>query len=326
MGSIITNGAAISALQVLRNISGQMGAAQEEVSSGLRVKTAADNAAYWSISTTMRSDNMAMSAVRDALGLSAAVLDTTYAAVETSIDIMAQITAKLVAAQEQGVDKTKINEELDQFKQQLQSTMDSASFNGQNWLSWNSGEDSRDKQIVSSFIRSSDGNVSLGTISYEINTPPPRTDTNVQYFVDNGGSGEYGILSSEAFAVQAGSAINYVLILGSTAPASAVELVLSNATSSEELDDMISTVEAMTKQMVSVASQIGSMISRVEMQAEFALKLSDSLDSGIGRLVDADMNEASTRLKALQTQEQLAVQSLSMANSQPDSLLTLFRQ
>lgn len=326
MGSIITNGAAISALQVLRNISGQMGAAQEEVSSGLRVKTAADNAAYWSISTTMHSDNMAMSAVRDALGLSAAVLDTTYAAVETSIDIMAQITAKLVAAQEQGVDKTKINEELDQFKQQLQSTMDSASFNGQNWLSWNSGEDSRDKQIVSSFIRSSDGNVSLGTISYEINTPPPRTDTNVQYFVDNGGSGEYGILSSEAFAVQAGSAINYVLILGSTAPASAVELVLSNATSSEELDDMISTVEAMTKQMVSVASQIGSMISRVEMQAEFALKLSDSIDSGIGRLVDADMNEASTRLKALQTQEQLAVQSLSMANSQPESLLTLFRQ
>ena len=326
MGSIITNGAAISALQVLRNISGQMVAAQEEVSSGLRVKTAADNAAYWSISTTMRSDNMAMSAVRDALGLSAAVLDTTYAAVETSIDIMAQITAKLVAAQEQGVDKTKINEELDQFKQQLQSTMDSASFNGQNWLSWNSGEDSRDKQIVSSFIRSSDGNVSLGTISYEINTPPPRTDTNVQYFVDNGGSGEYGILSSEAFAVQAGSAINYVLILGSTAPASAVELVLSNATSSEELDDMISTVEAMTKQMVSVASQIGSMISRVEMQAEFALKLSDSIDSGIGRLVDADMNEASTRLKALQTQEQLAVQSLSMANSQPESLLTLFRQ
>ena len=326
MGSIITNGAAISALQVLRNISGQMGAAQEEVSSGLRVKTAADNAAYWSISTTMRSDNMAMSAVRDALGLSAAVLDTTYAAVETSIDIMAQITAKLVAAQEQGVDKTKINEELDQFKQQLQSTMDSASFNGQNWLSWNSGEDSRDKQIVSSFIRSSDGNVSLGTISYEINTPPPRTDTNVQYFVDNGGSGEYGILSSEAFAVQAGSAINYVLILGSTAPASAVELVLSNATSSEELYDMISTVEAMTKQMVSVASQIGSMISRVEMQAEFALKLSDSIDSGIGRLVDADMNEASTRLKALQTQEQLAVQSLSMANSQPESLLTLFRQ
>ncbi|MFN3442765.1 MAG: flagellin, partial [Rhizobium rosettiformans] len=64
----------------------------------------------------------------------------------------------------------------------------------------------------------------------------------------------------------------------------------------------------------------------VEMQAEFALKLSDSIDSGIGRLVDADMNEASTRLKALQTQEQLAVQSLSMANSQPESLLTLFRQ
>ncbi|MFN7092142.1 MAG: flagellin, partial [Allorhizobium sp.] len=49
-------------------------------------------------------------------------------------------------------------------------------------------------------------------------------------------------------------------------------------------------------------------------------------DRGIGRLVDADMDEASTRLKALQTQEQLAIQALSIANSQSETFLSLFRQ
>ncbi len=57
----------------------------------------------------------------------------------------------------------------------------------------------------------------------------------------------------------------------------------------------------------------------------FVNKLSDSIDSGVGRLVDADMNEESTRLKALQTQQQLAIQSLSIANSASENVLTLFR-
>ncbi len=64
---------------------------------------------------------------------------------------------------------------------------------------------------------------------------------------------------------------------------------------------------------------------RVGLQEDFASKLSDALDKGIGRLVDADMNEESTRLKALQTQQQLAIQSLSIANSASESILTLFR-
>ncbi|MNL59637.1 Flagellin [compost metagenome] len=62
------------------------------------------------------------------------------------------------------------------------------------------------------------------------------------------------------------------------------------------------------------------------MQQDFAQTLMDGIDKGIGRLVDADMNEASTRLKALQTQEQLAIQSLQIANSNAGNILQLFRQ
>ncbi|WP_440531318.1 flagellin [Shinella sumterensis] len=61
------------------------------------------------------------------------------------------------------------------------------------------------------------------------------------------------------------------------------------------------------------------------MQTAFARTLVDAVDKGIGRLVDADMNEASTRLKALQTQEQLAIQSLSIANTSAENIMQLFR-
>ena len=64
---------------------------------------------------------------------------------------------------------------------------------------------------------------------------------------------------------------------------------------------------------------------RIGLQEDFVSKLTDSIDSGVGRLVDADMNEESTRLKALQTQQQLAIQSLSIANSSSQNVLSLFR-
>jgi flagellin len=103
------------------------------VSSGYRVENAGDNAAYWSIATTMRSDNKAMSTVKDALGLGAAKVDVAYTA-WNSIDVISEIKAKLVAAREPGVDKTKIDKELTELKNQLVSISESASFSGENWL------------------------------------------------------------------------------------------------------------------------------------------------------------------------------------------------
>ncbi|WP_333899023.1 flagellin, partial [Agrobacterium pusense] len=75
----------------------------------------------------------------------------------------------------------------------------------------------------------------------------------------------------------------------------------------------------------SAAADLGSVKMRIELQENFVNKLTDSLDKGIGRLVDAEMNEESTKLKALQTQQQLAVQALSIANNDSQSILSLFR-
>ncbi|MGV2127413.1 flagellin, partial [Agrobacterium vitis] len=138
MTSIMTNNSAISALSTLRSISSQMETTQSAISSGYKVKDASDNAAYWSIATTMRSDNKAMSAVQDALGVGAAKTDTAYTGMEAAIDVVSDIKAKLVAAREPGVDKDKINKELTELKNQLSSVAKSASFNGENWLYDNS--------------------------------------------------------------------------------------------------------------------------------------------------------------------------------------------
>jgi len=77
--------------------------------------------------------------------------------------------------------------------------------------------------------------------------------------------------------------------------------------------------------MTSAGSQLGSISTRIQLQENFVSTLSDSIDSGVGRLVDADMEEESSKLTALQTQQQLAIQSLSIANSASQNILSLFR-
>ena len=102
MTSIITNTAAMAALDTLRSINSNMEETQSHVSSGYRVETASDNAAYWSIATTMRSDNKALSTVQDALAFGAAKTDTAYTGLNSAIDVVTEIKAKLVAAREPG--------------------------------------------------------------------------------------------------------------------------------------------------------------------------------------------------------------------------------
>ena len=72
MASIMTNVSAMTALQSLNATLKSLDRTQTHISTGYRVGSAEDNAAYWSIATTMRSDNSALSTVTDALGLGAA--------------------------------------------------------------------------------------------------------------------------------------------------------------------------------------------------------------------------------------------------------------
>ncbi|QFT95167.1 Flagellin [Roseovarius sp. THAF9] len=98
-----------------------------------------------------------------------------------------------------------------------------------------------------------------------------------------------------------------------------------DVTTDEGADAALEDIEGLIQTAIDSAADFGSVRGRIETQAEFVLNLTDSLKSGIGSLVDADMEEASARLQALQVQQQLGVQALSIANSAPQQLLSLFR-
>ena len=84
-------------------------------------------------------------------------------------------------------------------------------------------------------------------------------------------------------------------------------------------------IEALIDTAIEGAATLGAAASRVTDQKEFVGKLVDSLKNGISSMVDADMEAASAKLQALQVQQQLATQSLSIANQAPQNILSLFR-
>ncbi|MDO9418243.1 flagellin N-terminal helical domain-containing protein [Pararhizobium sp.] len=324
MTSIMTNAAAMAALQTLRAINTNMETTQSRISSGYRVETAADNAAYWSIATTMRSDNAALSTVQDALGLGAATVDTAYAAMDSAIDVMSEIKSKLVAAREPGVDPVKINKELSELKAQLLSAAESASFSGENWLYNDSVAGAGTKSVVSSFNRSATGVVSVSTLDY---------NTATSILIDTKAASR-GLLTRNYDASlldddPATTAVsNWYLIDADAATSAAAggrEISLTISTSMTEIDEMISVVDNILSQLTDSASTLGAITKRIDMQENFVANLMDVIDKGVGRLVDADMNEESTRLKALQTQQQLGIQALSIANTNSENILRLFQ-
>jgi flagellin len=107
--------------------------------------------------------------------------------------------------------------------------------------------------------------------------------------------------------------------------ASVDTLSINTATTFTQLDGMLQMVDDALTDLTGAASSLGSISKAIEMQNTFISKLTDSLDRGIGRLVDADMEEESARLSALQVQQQLGIQALSIANSSAQGILSLFR-
>ncbi|KQQ73707.1 flagellin [Rhizobium sp. Leaf321] len=291
MTSILTNSAANAALQTLSSINKGLEDTQDRVSSGYKVSKASDNVAYWSISTTMNSDQKALNAATDALGVGAAKVDTAYAAMESAIDVVNEIKSKLVTATETSTDKEQIQLEIDKLQEQLSSIAQGASFSGENWMVTG---DQTDGTVVDGFVRSDDGTVKVTSATYSISTFALFDDV-------TGSVGTDGILGE------------------------VMDIDLSTIADETEIAAMLTTVEDALATMTIGGAALGALTTRIDLQTDYSNQLSDAIDEGISRLVDADMEEESAKLSALQTQQQLAVQSLSIANSSSENILTLFQ-
>jgi flagellin len=291
----------MTALQTLRSVSSNLQMTENRISTGQRVATASDNAAYWSIATSMRADNAALSAVSDSLGLSAATVDTEYTAltavVGDSTGGLTKLQSLLVEAKTAGIDRTKIQADITQIQQQMKGTANAATFNGVNWLSTTTATPAT-FDLVSSFSRVG-GTPTIGSITLTISN----------YSLYTSATG--GILDT----VSGGASVDTIDI----------STLTDAATDQATLSAYITQVTAAINSVASAAADLGAVKNRISTNTDFVKTLMDSVNRGVGQLVDADMNAESTRLQALQTQQQLGVQALSIANQNSQSILSLFR-
>lgn len=317
-----TNAFSSGALTVLRGVNKQLSAVQEQVSSGYKIETASDNPSYWSMANTMRSDSNGLKTIGDAMSLGASRVDTAYTATDTVVDLLTQIQSKLVTAKEAGVDKTQVNTDIQSLKAQLESTIESASFSGDNWL-YNTGTAaSTTRSVVSNFVRGTSGAISLTTVDY---------DASQSLFIDTADPTR-GLLTKEVDANTLDpdgttNSRNYYLLQTGTSSSytDGSEIALTSSTTDDEITDMISVTSSLLKSATSAASTMGIMKDRIDQQSSYVSSLQTDIDTSVGDLVDADMDEASSRVTALTTAQQMGVQSLSIANTMASKVLILLQ-
>jgi flagellin len=240
----------------------------------------------------MNSDKKALNAAADALGVGAAKVDTAYAAMESAIGAVNEIKAKLVTASEQSTDKSQIQLEISKLQEQLSAIAQGASFSGENWLVTQNTQ----ANVVDGFVREADGTVKVTVATFNVGTYALFST------IGANGLGSGGVLGS------------------------IMSVALTSVSTQGDIDGFMNIVESALSKMTDSAAAIGALQIRVELQDKYSSKLSDAIEAGVSRLIDADMEEESARLSAVQTQQQLAIQSLSIANSSSQNLLSLFRQ
>lgn len=423
MSSILTNTSAMVALQTLRNISQNLSKTQNDISTGKSISGAKDNSAVWAISKVMESDVLGFKGISDSLALGASTLAVATTAAEKVTDLLNDMKQKIVAAQEENVDRSKIQTDIAALREQINGIVGAAQFNGLNMLSNRHafastatiGQIVAQKgvsgqvNILSSLDRSSSGSVKatyIGAARGDLGTQTATagavasltaaTAVTGTGAVADGASlsvkivgeastarGGHAVLGGDSYTVSAITGITnpivYVARDGDTvtdiAKALAAkinfeaakadikftavfegtsEIKFTNNTGTSitptfatatggtaggalnlmaDLDVSTSAgakaalgaIEHLTQVAIAAAADFGTAQKRVQIQQSFVNSLTDSLKAGIGSLVDADMEEASARLQALQVQQQLGIQALSIANQAPQNILALFR-
>jgi len=286
MSSILTNNSAMVALQTLKTINSDLAKTQNAISTGKDVASAKDNSAVWAISKVMESDVSGFNAVSDSLALGESTVAVASAGAEQIVEVLNEMKELAVSGASETADFGKIEADLQQKEDQILAIIEASQFNGANLLKTDvDGNGGTQLTVVSSLDRAGANDIA--------NSNAPTIST-----ID---------VASADF--EAGLAI-----AGRTS--------VTDATTAQTA---LTELEGFLQIAIQGAADLGASGKRISDQSEFVGKLTDAMKSGIGSMVDADMEAASARLQALQTQQQLGVQALSIANQAPQTILSLFR-
>ena len=211
MNSLLTNTSAMVALQNLRTVNKDLATVQEQISTGKKVGSARDNAAIFAISTVMQSDVKGFEAIESSLNLGSSTVAVARGAAEQVTELLNEMKGLIVAAQEENVDRTKIQTDVGQLRSQIESIVDAAQFNGLNLLK---GTDSVD--ILASLDRDSSGNVTANSITVSRNSLETTAGVAIGGALA-GSTGVNGTGDSAAALVATGNNFTLVAAGGATA-------------------------------------------------------------------------------------------------------------
>ncbi len=272
--SVNTNASALSALLNLNTTTKDLEVTQTHINTGLKIATAKDNAAIFSIAQKLRADLRGFNAVKQSLDRSVSTSDIALAAASSISDLLIQMKEKAVAAADAGLDntsRTALNEDFKALRDQISIIVANAEFNGTNLI---------------------DG----GTDAVVAITNPNATQTIT-------------------------IAHQNLTLGGGNITITAAQAITSQALASAAVGNISVSLAAVSV----VLTKFGAGGKSLQSQRVFADKISNTIEIGIGNLVDANMAKESANLQSLQVKQQLGVQALSIANKAPQSILRLFQ-
>jgi len=278
----------MAALQSLNSTNRSMETTQSRITTGLNVASTKDDSAKYTVAQTLRGDLGKLNAVTSSLNNAKSVSDVAVAGAEQISDLVNQMKSKTLEASDAGLDvesRTAISKDLVALKKQINTIIDGSDFNGVNLLK--------------------DGGTTDGAVSALQSISSDDTLS-----IANQG---FTTLATAAFGDSATDTT--ITALEDADPA-------AGATAASDLSDELDTFFDAVKTSL---SDLGAASRQIDGQLTFNSNLTDVVTSGIGNLVDADLAKESASLQALQVQQQLGVQALSIANQAPQTLLSLFR-
>ncbi|UOA32686.1 Flagellin [Sulfitobacter sp. DSM 110093] len=307
MSSINTNTSAMNALATLRNVNSNLNQTQDRISTGLKVSSGKDNAAYFAISETMKGDSSMNKSINEGLTLTKNSVATARVGAESFQELAQTFQERVAFAQGAKGGYEEVEKELGELVKQMTATVSQATFNGDDMV----GAGTATTGVTASAIDGATGVVTA--------TPATTETRNVVTGVSRAGAA-FAATTMTIDTVDLSAAL-----ADFTAIATSFNTNASAGTGEAYLKGALASAEAGVVRATTAATDLGLAEKSLETQQEFLTKLSDNLDSGVGAMVDANMEEEAARLQALQVQQQLASQSLSIANQAPQNILSLFQ-
>lgn len=309
MNSILTNYGAMIALQNLDATNSALTQTQNQISSGLSVSSAADNASAWTISTTMQTNVNSLNQVSTDLGNADSILGMAVSGAGQVTSLVSQIRSEVASYSDTSQNPTAIQDQVTQLVNQINATIGSSSFNGQNLLNQdtNSGGVTGTGNALTFLAATNNDYAGAGASSVSATI---GSGAAVNLEVGGTGGGDNSVVT--AFASLVGNLSN-IVALGATAGSGQMTQ-----------DSALATIDAYSNLVEQQAAQFGAVQTNVSSQQTFVNNLANTLQEGIGNMIDANMTTESAKLSALQTQQQLGAQALSIANQSPQLILKLF--